>query len=429
MNQTCKDIRCTFVDNMKAPIHRWYRYPCGFSYTLVEECFKHFNVKRGDLVLDPFVGCGTTSVCAKLAGIDSIGVEAHPYVAWIAEVKTYWDFDIAELRKAINDLCMELWEKLLNINESDYDLDSKPEFLLKNFSRRTLCELYAIKDAIEERDDIHFRDFCLLALAGILRKVSSSSVVFPYMLPRKRKKNKIPNTLEAFNAQIAMMLDDLQTILKKCSSPGEAKIVKGDSTKKIDFIDDNMIDFAFTSPPYLNNVDYADATRLDLYFFGIASSWREITLKVRNKLMTSSTTQVNGKRLGEELLPREELPQEIRDELTQIARKLRREKYRRSGRKDYDIVCIAYFNEMYSHMTEMFRCLRPGGYYLLVLGDSAPYGVHIPTDILLAKVALSVGFKEAKLQVLRKRGDKWKSIAGGRRHDIPLRESLIILKK
>mgnify|MGYP000551246873 CR=1 FL=1 len=424
-----EDIRCTFVDNMKAPIHRWYRYPCGFSYTLVEECFRHFNIKEGDLVLDPFVGCGTTSVCAKAAGIDSIGVEAHPYVAWIAKVKTYWDFDVSELKKAVNELCMELWVKLPSVSEDDYDLDSKPEFLLKNFSRKTLCELYAIKESIEERDDEHFRDFCLLALAAILRKVSLSGVVFPYVLPRKRRKNRSLSTFEAFNAQISMMLNDLQVVLKRCPNPGEVEIVEGDSTKRMDFIGDEEVDFAFTSPPYLNNVDYADATRLDLYFFGIASSWGEITVKVRNKLMTSCTTQVGGKRLREGLMPREEMPQEVRDELIRISRRLRKEKYRRGGRKDYDIVCVAYFNEMYSHMMEMLRCLKPGGYYLLVLGDSAPYGVHIPTDVLLAKMALSVGFSEAKIQVLRRRGGKWKSIAGGRRHNVPLRESLIILRK
>ena len=71
-----QDLRGTFADNMKAPIHRWFRYSAGFSYSLVEESFRKFGITKDSVVLDPFVGVGTTCVCAKRLGIQSVGVEA-----------------------------------------------------------------------------------------------------------------------------------------------------------------------------------------------------------------------------------------------------------------------------------------------------------------------------------------------------------------
>jgi len=87
---------------------------------------------------------------------------------------------------------------------------------------------------------------------------------------------------------------------------------------------------------------------------------------------------------------------------------------------------VAYFNDMFETFREIYGLMKPGSYYLLILGDSAPYSVHIPTDVYLAKIAQGVGFSTADIMMLRKRGDKWVSAP---KHTVPLRESLIILKK
>ena len=91
---------------------------------------------------------------------------------------------------------------------------------------------------------------------------------------------------------------------------------------------------------------------------------------------------------------------------------------------------VAYFNDMVKTMQEMYRVLKHGAYYGMVLGDSAPYGIHIPTDEYLAKIGRHVGFREAKIFVLRERGSKWSYIVNaGRRHSVKLRESLVLFKK
>ena len=85
------------------------------------------------------------------------------------------------------------------------------------------------------------------------------------------------------------------------------------------------------------------------------------------------------------------------------------------------------FNDIYKIMSEVYRVLKPKAKAIFVLGDSAPYGVHIPTDRLIGEIGCSVGFDSFSIEVLRKRGDKWKS--NPQRHSIPLKESIVILKK
>lgn len=427
------DFRGTFVGNLKAPIHRWFRYSCGFSYALVEESFDRFGVKQGDLVLDPFTGCGTVNVCAKRLGIHSIGIEAHPFVAWVARVKTFWDYDLSAIKNDIDDIATKAKDATQNAKPQDFS--NKPKLLKKLYSDEILSQLYAIKSLIDRETEGQFKDFCTLALLNTLRKVSSSRSSFPYVIPRKKRVSPPPAVHRAYSDRLNLMYNDLAFVLKGLKEsrrpPGQVDInndkESGDA-RDLSFID-RKVDFAFTSPPYLNNVDYADSTRLELYFLGQAESWRELTQKIRSKLIISASHQAKELNVPQDILPRKEIVDDVRDELIRISTRLRELKDRKGGKKDYDIMCIAYFNDMESTFEQVHAVLKPNSHYLMVLGDSAPYGVHIPTDVFLAKIAKGVGFRTAGIEVLRMRGDKWKSLTKKRRHNVPLRESLIVLKK
>ena len=194
-------------------------------------------------------------------------------------------------------------------------------------------------------------------------------------------------------------------------------------------LNEASVDLVITSPPYLNNYDYADRTRLELYFLGWAKTWQDIIRQIREKLITSSTTQVRRSESNEEPLSNElrELATSVYKELKTKITQLSYIRHSKNGRKSYDLMVAGYFNDMLQVLKQVYRVLKPKAPFVLVLGDSAPYGVHIPTDIYLGEIAVSLGFQRYTIQTLRKRGEKWRS--NSQRHQVPLKEVLIVLNK
>ena len=83
------------------------------------------------------------------------------------------------------------------------------------------------------------------------------------------------------------MVDDMQQMsMNSCES--KATIIPGDARTLIE-IPADIIDLVVTSPPYANNYDYADATRLEMTFWGEVRSWGDLHGAVRQFLMRSSS--------------------------------------------------------------------------------------------------------------------------------------------
>jgi hypothetical protein len=79
-----------------------------------------------------------------------------------------------------------------------------------------------------------------------------------------------------------------------------------------------------------------------------------------------------------------------------------------------------YFNDMYLALQNIIKLLSPEGRGVIVIGDSQFGGVHIETDLILAKLCKMVGFKVNSIDVVRKRYSK---------NGMELRESLIFVSK
>jgi hypothetical protein len=75
-----------FLDNMRLPVHRWFRYSAGFSAEWVKWLLAERN-GSGLRVLDPFVGSGTTCLACDEMSLPSYGIEAHPFVHRAAQAK------------------------------------------------------------------------------------------------------------------------------------------------------------------------------------------------------------------------------------------------------------------------------------------------------------------------------------------------------
>ena len=67
--------------------HRFYTYPAGFSPVFVEAAIKSLT-KKNDLVLDPFIGGGTTLIEALRADRKVVGIDLNPIATFVTKVKS-----------------------------------------------------------------------------------------------------------------------------------------------------------------------------------------------------------------------------------------------------------------------------------------------------------------------------------------------------
>ena len=134
----------SLVDNMRLPIHRWFRYSAGFSAEWVRGLI-HSATQAGKVrVLDPFAGSGTVILEAEREGVEGLGLEAHPFVARIARAKLAWREDIAAFR--------ELGKRILDTAKVKEGIATGyPSLISKCFPREILTKLDPLRQALAEQ--------------------------------------------------------------------------------------------------------------------------------------------------------------------------------------------------------------------------------------------------------------------------------------
>ena len=145
--------------------------------------------------------------------------------------------------------------------------------------------------------------------------------------------------------------------------------------------------------------------------------------------MTGATTHYRDTEFVMEEFTQKEFAQHNSDtmgKLVELYGRIKENAKQRKGKKSFHILMMHYFEDMYYVLKEMRRVLRYGSEAYLVLGDSAPYGIYVPTTQILGDIALSAGFTEFSIHKIRSRGDKWKNLKN--RHNISLSENILILK-
>lgn len=417
----------TFKDSLRAPIHNWFRYPAGYSHKLVETFFDRYNLTHQDWVYDPFSGSGTTLLCAQQRGISGYGVEAHSFVHWVAGVKLFQDYDFNTLSVYVQKLLTQAEKPASMI----YDLNGIfPELIYKCYHPDDLQALYGLREFVNRIDDLSIRNLLKLALTVTLRNAAAAGTGWPYIAPNKNTGDKPPKgALQIFQMVVRKMTRDLLITIGSRRSSTNIQNVLGDSREQQN-LSDEQVSLALTSPPYLNNYDYADRTRLETYFWGITNSWSEITRDFRAKLLVAATTQINRKLYDvETILDKqiETIDPALYGIIQDAVMKLASLRLQKGGKKDYDMMVALYFNGLLKVMSETYRVLKHNGHFCLVLGDSAPYGVHIATDDLIGRLGLASGFRGYEYKEFRTRGSKWKN--NPQRHSVPLREGIVVLTK
>ncbi len=418
MNSKVKARSGTFTDNMKLPIHRWFRYSAGFSAEWVESEIRRYETETGNTarLLDPFTGSGTTNLAASKAGRHSIGLEGHPFIAKVAQAKCLWHLDISELRNRA--------EEVFQLAQTSFQLTDRyneDNLLTKCYSHDALSKLDSLKSAYETlKDDSSYWNLIWLCITSILRQCSGvGTAQWQYVLPNKTK-SKVIDPFTAYKAKIEIILADMLHAQNN-EWMNFSEIFNHDSRNHIELPQSNLV---ITSPPYPNNYDYADATRLEMMFWGEISGWGDLKNVVRPSIIRSCSQHSAADKISLEQILAEPILAPIVGELADVVWQLDEIRHTKGGKKTYHTMIAAYFFDIAKIWVNLRNALEPGSRVCFVVGDSAPYGIHVPAERWLADLALAAGFHNYHFEKLRDRNVKWKN----RTHTVLLHEGRMWLE-
>lgn len=399
----------SFVGNMSLPVHRWFRYSAGFSGAWAANLISQEARGQRLRVFDPFAGSATTLIAAEHCRVNSFGLDAHPFVARIAKAKLAY-------RSPAQAYAQQAEHVLAEAQGSRGSLESYSPLIRRCYDDDTLRQLDQLRHATAAKDDeLDASRLVWLSLIGILRSTSHVGTAnWQYLLPNRRKA-RVLEPFAAFKHMTRIIYDDMR-LYEGISGP-RARFLIGDA-RTCAAVPRDSFNLVLTSPPYPNNYDYADATRLELAFLGEVQRWRDLQQVIRRHLLRSCTQHVPDKTVNlTRVLEQPELGV-IRDELRVICEELGRIRLTRGGKKTYHNMVACYFLDLARVWLALRQVCTSPSKVCFVIGDSAPYGVYVPVVDWLARLAMAAGFEACRFEKTRDRNTRWKN----RKHRVPLCE-------
>ena len=246
--------------------------------------------KEGNVVLDPFVGAGTTALESVLSNRHAIGIDVDPIACRISRVLTS-RFDVPSLVAATEILKEKLrsLEELLasqpdvyrdlgpgsafEIDSCVFHVPSEPAIAFW-FDPSHMATLSAICGVVAcERDPLIRQAFEVAISSSIVRKwpnTLSYAMDIDHSRPHKPK-NPRAQTIEAqfalFQRVLGRVRDTILGIQESLTLlESSATILEGDSLHQLSGLASDSIDFVLTSPPYLNAIDYPRAHKFSQWW-------------------------------------------------------------------------------------------------------------------------------------------------------------------
>ena len=403
------------------PIHNWFYFVLGYSPEFPNYILDKYLVTKNSLVVDPFMGTGTTLVACKLRGIPSGGVDANIFFADVAKVKLQWNIDINNLKKIRLDILnkipeiyaaydfaedvteaktqglqlslFENHEKYLS-SVHEYDVQHRMNMLDRRYiSEKPFVRWHLIKELIDlSVPQGNEKNILNLALASIL--VPSSNVRYGPGFGVIKPKDDI-DVYNLFRNKLDQMISDLE-LINDNQKDTISNVYNADSRYLSNYFESNSIDMMITSPPYPGDHEYTKHTRLELIALGYAQDIQEFR-KIKKKMLRGSTTNIYKEDNDQECV--KHIPSIIK--ITSLVDERLKADGATSGfEKLYVKLIWEYFGGMSRVFQNALTVLKPGGTFHLLVSDSHAFKmVHIQTAQILAEIGLDVGFKDASIDL------------------------------
>jgi DNA modification methylase len=249
--------------------HGCHPYSAKFIPQIPNRLISMFSEKN-DLILDNFVGSGTTLVESNVLGRNAIGIDINPLACLISKVKTtvIKKPAMGEILQFLISLGSDIFHKRATDRTSIIDrsvLEKLHPNIPRWYHENVISELVAIKTNIDAVRTTEVKDILLVAFSSLLRTVSNAKSGFGNLMINKNAPPK-SRVFEKFSLAVRNMLHSLAEF-GTVATKSHVTIFEHDS-RKVEFIEDETIDFICTHPPYMAAVPYAEYQRLSLWWLG-----------------------------------------------------------------------------------------------------------------------------------------------------------------
>lgn len=395
------DMKPNKVREVRYLTHSFHEYKGRFYPQLAKAFMNYAGIKKGDTVLDPFCGSGTTLVESFLFGANAVGIDINPIAFLLAKAKVksiiLKQIDLTEIRKTFENIREDSgWKK---IKIEDYSNTLVTEYLQNWFPENNLKKILFIQEIIKTLSNEISQLFSKVVLSNLLRDFSFQD---PTQLRIRRRADTPPdNLIGAFKKTLVEQIENLERFqsLNRFELQSNVQNYLGDirTLMKSANLKKNSVDVVITSPPYATALPYVDTDRLSLFAFGYTdkNSFKKLeeTL-IGNREITKSKRVLLDKEL-EANFKSSVLPKEIILLLQKIYL-LNKNSNVGFRRKNTAALLYKYFLDMHQGINQVSQVLKKNKFAFFVVGNNRTMAgnesIDIPTDDFVGLIAKQNNF-------------------------------------
>lgn len=352
--------------------HGFFKYPCKFIPQIPRWAIDKYTIK-GDYVLDPFAGSGTTLVEAVINGRNALGADFDQLSQLLCRSKTTKlnNQQVASVDRYLTELS----------NYSEKDSTFKPDInnLTHWFPEENIKWLSIIKTSIDrhfsDKKNQKVHDFLNVCFASIVKKVSFTDPASPkpYVSSKIEKEpKKLPDEFIRVCKSYLKVMQDTEY-----SDIGSYNLISSDARSLKNSGYGNKVKLAITSPPYINAFDYVRSLRLENAWLNYAGDEEFNEIK-KNQIGTEKIYSDEYRDLPEKVGI-----EDLDNKIQQI--------FAKDDKRAH--VVKKFFLDMRKNIAEVKEVLQDNGHYIIVVGNSTIRGINIPTANYLEEIALQEGYR------------------------------------
>lgn len=418
----------SYQANKSESIHKWIKYREGFSSQLVQNLIREFGIEPNDTILDPFLGSGTTSLTAKMLGINSVGMDILPLSHLAIEAKSFiFDYDIDELETIYNHILeitpnkIESPFKHLKITDGAFPPENENDLLfftnwndISQYSTESKTLIKLILTSILEEISFTRKDGQYLRWDFRSQKVIDSNKRREEQGKEPIKtvldKGNIPTVKESLLYALSAIMADIKQIQQLSPNESVHELITESALNALPKVESNKFHGVITSPPYCNRYDYTRTYALELAYLGVDEKKIRELRQSQLSCTVESKSKLNQLKDYYELLGLEnryvEIEQIIRN--NQVLNEINYALTQRANNNEVNNKGIlsmvdGYFTELSFIFFELFRTCKSGAKVAFVNDNVRYAGEVIPVDFLSTKIAEDIGFRPVKIYTLKQR--------------------------